>query len=113
MGTDFGTCLSAGSFNSHSTAANALDANKRVLYARDTQGRVWARQLVAIAESGHLVCFPIYARRQHAVMRHLFAAYDHTLAQALHMPLWRSQDHTATIARLVCKDWYDDGIWRP
>ncbi len=113
MGTDFGTCLSAGSFNSFSTAANALDANKRILYARDTQGRVWARQLVAIAESGHLVCFPIYARCHHAAMRHLFAAYDHTLAHALRVPLWRSYDQTASIAKLVCKEWCDDGIWQP
>jgi len=84
-----------------------------VLYARDAQGRVWARQLVAIAESGHLVCFPIYARRHHASMRHLFAAYDHTLAHALRVPLWRSYDQTAPIAKLVCKEWYDDGIWQP
>lgn len=113
MGTDFGTCLSAGSFNSYSTAANALDANKRVLYARDTAGRVWARQLLAISESGHLVCFPVYARRSHAAMRHLFATYDHTFAQALRLPLWLSQNNEVPIAKIVCKEWYDDGIWRP
>ncbi len=113
MGTDFGTCLSAGSFNSFSTIANALDANKRVLYARDTQGRVWARQLIALSDSGHLVCFPVYARRSHAALRHLFAAYDHTFAQALRLPLWKSRDDTAPIAKIVCKEWYDDGIWRP
>ncbi|MDI1314261.1 hypothetical protein [Prosthecobacter sp.] len=113
MGTDFGTCLSAGSFNSFSTAANALDANKRVLYARDVKDRVWARQLVAISDSGHLVCFPVYARRSHAALRHLFAAYDHTLAQALRLPMWLSREDTAPIAKIVCKEWYDDGIWRP
>ncbi len=113
MGTEFGTCLSVGSFNSFSTAANALDANKRVLYARDAQGRPWARQLVAIAESGHLVCFPVYSRKKHAAMRHLFAAYDHTLAQALRLPLWRSDEETAKITPLVCKEWYDDGAWKP
>lgn len=113
MGTDFGTCLSAGSFNSFSTAANALDANKRVLYARDAKDRVWARQLLAISDSGHLVCFPVYARRSHAALRHLFAAYDHTFAQALRLPLWLSQEDTAPIAKIVCKEWYDDGIWRP
>ncbi|MES2594117.1 MAG: hypothetical protein V4662_02220 [Verrucomicrobiota bacterium] len=110
MGTEFGTCLSAGSFNSFSTAANALDANKRVLYARDAQGKPWARQLVAIAESGHLVCFPVYARRQHAQMRELFATYDHTLAHVLRLPLWRTST-CADIAPLVCKEWYDDGPW--
>lgn len=113
MGTDFGTCLSAGSFNSFSTAANALDANKRVIYARDVQGRVWARQLLAISEDRHLVCFPVYARRSHAAMRHVFATYDHTLSHALRLPLWRAREDTAPIARLVCKEWYDDGIWRP
>ena len=90
-----------------------MDANKRVLFARDAEGRPWARQLVAIADSGHLVCFSVYARRSHAAMRQLFAAYDHTLAQALRLPLWRSQDQTAPIAKLVCREWYDDGIWCP
>ncbi|GEP43769.1 hypothetical protein [Brevifollis gellanilyticus] len=110
MGTEFGTCLSAGSFNSFSTAANALDANKRVLYARDAKGKPWARQLVAISESGHLVCFPVYARQQHAQMRDLFGTYDHTLAHLLRLPLWRTSSY-ADIAPLVCKDWYDDGPW--
>lgn len=113
MGTDFGTCLSAGSFNSFSTVANALDANKRVLYALDAEGRVWARQLVAISDSGHLVCFPVYARRSHEVMRQLFSAYDHTFAQALRLPLWLSQNQKAPVSKIVCKEWYDDGIWRP
>lgn len=113
MGTEFSTCLSAGCFNSFSTAANALDANKRVIYARDAQGRPWARQLLAIADSGHLVCFPVYSRKKHAAMRQLFAAYDHTLAHLLRLPLWRSQEATASITPLVCKEWYDDGVWRP
>jgi hypothetical protein len=113
MGTEFSTCLSAGCFNSFSTAANALDANKRVIYARDAQGRPWARQLVAIAESGHLVCFPVYARKKHAAMRQLFSTYDHTLAHLLSVPLWRSREATATIRPLVCKEWYDDGVWTP
>ncbi len=113
MGTEFSTCLSAGCFNSFSTAANALDANKRVIYARDAQGRPWARQLIAIAESGHLVCFPVYARKKHAAMRQLFSTYDHTLAHLLRVPLWRSREATATIKPLVCKEWYDDGVWTP
>lgn len=113
MGTEFGTCLSAGSFNSFATASNVLDANKRVIYARDAQGRTLARQLVAIAESGHLVCFQVFARKHHAAMRHLFAAYDHALAQMLRLPLWQSRDESAMIAKLVCREWYDDGAWNP
>ena len=113
MGTDFGTCLSAGSFNSFSTVANALDANKRVIFARDERGRAWARQLLAITDTGHLVCFPVYARRRKKDFEQLFAAYDHTLAHLLHLPIWRSYSADLTVAPLLCKDWYDDGFWQP
>ena len=113
MGTDFGTCLSAGSFNSFSTVANALDANKRVIFARDERGRAWARQLLAITESGHLVCFPVYVRRRRKDFEQLFAAYDHTLAHLLRLPIWRSYRAELSIAPLVCKEWYDDGFWQP
>jgi hypothetical protein len=113
MGTDFGTCLSAGSFNSFSTVANALDANKRVIFARDERGRAWARQLLAITDSGHLVCFPVYARRRKKDFEQLFAAYDHTLAHLLRLPIWRSYAADLTVTPLLCKEWYDDGFWQP
>lgn len=111
MGTRFGTCLSLGGCNGHSPAAVALDANKRVLYARGPSGKIIARQLLALAENRGLVCFTVYAHRHWASLRNAFATYNQMLAQLLRIPLWRSGDDYE-IARIVCRDWYDDGFWQ-
>jgi hypothetical protein len=51
MGSAVGSCLSLGTCNAYS-AANALDANKRIVYARTPTGKVVGRQLLAIKRGG-------------------------------------------------------------
>jgi hypothetical protein len=110
MGTRFHTCLSVGAINSHSPAAVALDANKRVLQARDAAGKVIARQLLAISEDRFLVCFEVYTLRQRTALRSVFATCNYMLARALRLPVWQSgEDYD--IAKIVCREWYDDGAW--
>lgn len=111
MGTRFGTCLSVGGCYGHSAAAVALDANKRVLYARERSGKVLARQLLALAEDGRLVCFAVYAHRHGNELRTAFSVYNHMLAQELRLPLWRGGDDYE-VAPIVCPKWYDDGAWQ-
>ena len=60
MGSLFGTCLSADRFNAHAAVAAAVEANKRVLYARDGGGRVIGRQLLAMTASGEILGFRCY-----------------------------------------------------
>ena len=55
MGAPFATCLAPGDFNYFSAVSNAADLNKRVLYARDPQGRVLGRCLLAISPRGEIV----------------------------------------------------------
>lgn len=110
MGTRFGTCLSFGGCNSHSPAAVALDANKRVLHARDASGKIIARQLLALSDDGVLVCFAVYVLRHRAALRAAFSTYDLMLAQALRIPVWRSHEEYK-ISPIVCRNWYDDGAW--
>ncbi len=110
MGTRFGTCLSFGGCNSHSPAAVALDANKRVLHARDASGKIIARQLLALTDDGALVCFAVYVLRHRAALRAAFTSYDLMLAQALKVPVWRSHEEYR-ISPIVCRNWYDDGAW--
>ena len=57
MGTYVGSCLGLGGGLTYSAAAALLDVNKQVLYARDEQGTVIARQLVAISDDNQLVPF--------------------------------------------------------
>ena len=60
MGSLFGTCLSADRFNAHAAVAAAVEVNKRVLYVKDSGGRVLGRQLLAITRSGEVVGFTCY-----------------------------------------------------
>ncbi len=60
MGNYFGTCLSVGGINEHSTIANAIEANKRVFYLLDGAERVLARQLVVLSRAGAVVGFRVY-----------------------------------------------------
>ena len=110
MGIEVGSCLALGGCNDFSAVANALDANKRVLFARDAAGRFLARQLLAISEARTLVCFPVYPATAPAPLTEFFRLCDHTLAQALRLPLQNASGDYA-IAPLVCPDWYDDGVW--
>jgi len=110
MGTEVGSCLGVGGCNDFSAVANALDANKRVLYARDARGRFLARQLLAISEKRTLVCFPVYPDNAIRPLTDFFRLCNETLAQTLHLPLqdFESDYH---VAPLICPDWYDDGVW--
>ncbi|MDB6135960.1 MAG: hypothetical protein JWM59_4203 [Verrucomicrobiales bacterium] len=110
MGTRFGTCLSLGGCNDHSAAAVALDANKRLLQARDASGKIIARQLLALSEEGMLVCFAVYAHRSRTELNAAFATCNLMLSQVLRLPIWRSREDYE-VAGIVCKDWYDDGVW--
>ncbi|MBT6774120.1 hypothetical protein HOA91_02005 [Candidatus Woesearchaeota archaeon] len=55
-----GSCLAINGVNPWSAVTNALDVNKRVLWAKDSQGNILARLLIAVDESNKLVRFPIY-----------------------------------------------------
>jgi len=52
--------LSIGGCNQHSAIANALDANKRVLFIYDENGKFLASQLLAITKDRKLACFLVY-----------------------------------------------------
>jgi len=110
MGTRVGSCLSSGNMNAHSAIANAVDLNKQVVYAWDAQGRFIGRQLVAMNTHGQLACFQVYAVK--AVCDELmqaFAAFDRDYAYRLGVAI--ATDYDASVKSVVCKDWYDDGIW--
>lgn len=60
MGHYFGTCLSFGDCNEMSVLANAVDANKLVMYVRDASGNVLGRQLLAVSTDWTLLGYRRY-----------------------------------------------------
>ena len=114
MGTYVNSCLSIGGCNQHSAIANALDANKRVLFMHDADGKFIARQLLAITKERKLACFMVYHashRYDRELIQEKFGDIDK--AFALELGITIQDEYEYEIENVVCKDWYDDGIWIP
>lgn len=113
LGTYVGSCLGRGGSHEYSAAAVVLDVNKQVAYARDGKGAVVGRQLLAIAESGELVCFSVYgaARRE---LETAFRDFDQALAAKLGVGLFAgNSDADYVIAGILSHEWWDDSAWTP
>lgn len=113
LGTYVGSCLSIGGLCADSAVAALLDANKRVLYARDSRGQVLARQLIAISNDDQLVCFEVYPRSASNQLKSRFRDYDFALAAALGIPVYEpaKTDQGYEIACILSVYWWDDDSW--
>lgn len=105
MGGHFKTCLSPGAFNYFSTIANAADINKRVLFARDSEGRVFGRQLLALTDEGGLLAFHCYAHSQRVGFLDIAKEYVTKLAEDMGTLVVAA----GRVSTLVAPRWYDDG----
>jgi hypothetical protein len=113
LGTYVGSCLAIGGMCSDSAVAALLDANKRVLYARDDRNQVIARQLVAISDQDSLVCFSVYPLSASKEIKALFKEYDQAFSTALGLPLYRPTEGDAgyEISTVLSAYWWDDMSW--
>lgn len=114
MGTYVGSCLGIGGLCTYSAAAVLLDENKQVLFARDAQQTVVARQLIAISSDDELVCFEVYPISSKIIMKKLFKEYDTCFSQALGLPLYHPNDKDREeydIEHILSTDWWDDDAW--
>lgn len=105
MGFHFDTCLSPDSFNFFSTVANAVDLNKRVVYAKTEAGKVIGRCLFALNNSGEILT---YYRYSHDPKDGFAGAVDQ-FAQQLASQMQTSIATSGKVSKLVAKEWYDDG----
>jgi len=85
-----------------------LDANKRVLFARDAQGRFLARQVAAVDEEARLVCYDVYPTSRPAPLEDAFAAYVTEWAARMQVTFADTDDN---VKPLAVDRWYDDGVW--
>ena len=114
LGTYVGSCLGLGGSFAYSAAAVVLDVNKQVVYARDARGTVLARQVVAVSEDDHLVCYSVYPLNARPEMQKAFAEYDLALSRALGLPLHDAAgEDDYAVAHILSHDWWDDGVWNP
>ncbi len=105
MGAHFGTCLSPGAFNFFSAVSNAVDINKRVLYARDEDGGVVGRCLLALSDDGRILTFHPYCHDGQAEFATMVRDFALRLAATMRTDLVSY----GNVSCLVASDWYDDG----
>lgn len=108
MGHYFNTCLRFGGVNSFSVVTNAVDLNKRVIYACDNSGNVIARKLICITNEGSLLgynlYFPTAVDDNYDQLRSIFKQYCQSIALKVGLSL--AEDGSP---ELLCgEDWYDD-----
>lgn len=109
MGNYFDTCLSFGGINSHVTIVNAIDFNKRVVFASDNEGRVIGRKLIGLTDSNELVGYHTYTGHHDAKanleLRRIIKSYCKDFALSVGIGL----ANDGTVRPLCCSHWYDDG----
>ncbi len=105
MGAPFKTCLAPGSFNFFASVANAADINKRVLYARATDGVVVGRCLLALTTDGGIVTYHPYAHDRALDFPELVKQQVIQLAHEM----GATAVPDGTVELLLARDWYDDG----
>lgn len=110
LGTHVGSCLALNGSCDYSAAAVVLDVNKRVLYARDGQGRVLARQLLAISADDRLVPFEVYPQSASQTLQALFLDYDLAFAEALGLPL-SDGIYDPPVDNILSESFWHDGAW--
>jgi len=112
LGSYVGSCLGLGGLCEYSSVACLVDANKQVAYARDADGCVIARQLLAIDEHERLVCFAVYPQTATAQVRQAFARFNVTLARSLGLNIYTNgDDKPYEIKIILAVEWWDDGQW--
>lgn len=107
MGLPFDSCLAIDDgCNRHSAIINALDANKWVIYLRDSRGRILARQLIAVSSDWRLVGYRVYTSIGTADgLIDAFNEYARALAAQCGIELADS----GVPETLNGREWYDDG----
>ncbi len=104
MGHYFDTCLSPDGFNFFSAVSNAVDVNKRILFARDHHGKVIGRCLLALGDSGFLMTYHPYCHENEFPMSQHVA----DIAARLAADMGTIVAQHDTVSRLVAPRWYDD-----
>ena len=105
MGGHFNTCLSPGDFNFFSVFANAADINKHVVYARNEQGQVVGRCLLALTDQGGVLAFEPYCHDKSLGFEAMMGELVTDLAEQMKTAVVVS----GKVSPLVATDWYDDG----
>lgn len=100
-----GSCLSSNGCNYWSTVVNATEVNKRVLWAKDSDGNVLARLLIAVDDNNRILRFPAYYS-SNIDMDRFFNDYIMELAKKCGFGI---NGDSNKVERIFNNGWYTDG----
>jgi hypothetical protein len=101
----FASCLSLRGSNVWSAVSNAIDVDKAILWAKEANGNVVGRRLIALTERG-VLSYRTYTNRHGLALDDMFSAFVE--AYAKHCGTVVTHDRLSP-GPLLSDRWYDDG----
>ena len=102
-----GSCLATDGANYWSTVTNAVEVNKRVLWAKDSKDNILARLLIAVDESNRIVRFRIYYALTQVDLEEYFNDYIMWLADKCRFGI---NGKATDVKKILSKEWYLDPV---
>ncbi|MCH8004251.1 MAG: hypothetical protein IH934_06515 [Nanoarchaeota archaeon] len=96
-----GSCLSLGGGNARETITNAIDVNKRVVWA-EHDGRILGRVLLAMNDNGEILRYLTYYAFTGIDLENTFNAFVQKLAKSCHTKI----SNRGNISLILASHWY-------
>lgn len=113
MGTYFSTCLSLeDGFNRAAALTNVVEANKHVVFVRDSRRRVIGRKLIGVVDDVGLVGFRTYCNLSDALAASVRAHVDAAISDFATRVGLELRRHGSPKTLHQDMFWYDDGTTR-
>jgi hypothetical protein len=101
----FASCLSLRGVNVWSAVSNAIDVDKGIVWAKESNGNVVGRRLIALTDRG-LLSYRTYANRHGLSLDGMFRRFLDEYAERLGVPIAQGGEGPGP---LLSDRWYDDG----
>ena len=101
-----GSCLRLKGGHEESAVCNAVDINKKIIWAKDKRGNILGRILIGINDRGELNGFRIYSNDPRIDLNSSFEDFLSCLAKRLNTKLTSE----GKIEELIGENWHDDGV---
>ncbi len=103
-----GSCLATEGSNFWSAVVNAVEVNKRILWAKDVRGTILGRVLIAVDENNNVVRFATYYATN-VLLDRFFDEYIKELSKKCGFGI---NGDASKVKKILCEQWYDDGAIR-
>ena len=104
------SCIHPRRVNAYASFANALEANKAVLWIRDQDGEIIGRVLIGINDKGELVRYETFVIEELDIGQFEEEVQDYLIDLYHYLGLKDGSHESENPTTLFMEDWYDDGL---